>query len=190
MSTATTTEPLPTISFAGGDDNWTLTLDALAVDKLGGAYGIAKIISCAGPATTVRACAALLNISKLSYVEVTQPPDKYGRTFRQRWSVGDKWHVHRVKLGYDQWHLLAIADDPLLMPSYSQRALWQALKSPQFTTPLLRDWVPEIGRTMLSQGLLKQLDCFRCSAAMLTCTDYDLDKIVASGVHGGTMRLE
>jgi len=172
--------------------HWSLTLDALALERYGAdtenpyAWQQIRILSAVGPATAVKAVSALVQ-SKIPvsvYVEV--PPQFERRNFTFAMPV----NVWRQRLAFDHWQILVMSADADLIPAYSQRGLWQRLNSSAFTTPLLRDWMPWLGKRLLEQGKLKRLSCFRCDAAVLRADTGDIDKAVSYGIRTGALKLE
>lgn len=76
-------------------------------------------------------------------------------------------------------HLVALSKRPGFMACASQRSLFAYLKRCH-TTPLLMEWMPEVGRAMLEKRLLKRLRAYGCEPAVATLSTADLDKIVTT----------
>lgn len=99
------------------------------------------------------------------------------------------YKVATARLGFDSWHLLAISEDPRLLPCYSRRAVLAKITSHQFTTPLLEGWIDHICRELRKDTLLKKVPSFNCEAGILNVTDKVLDHIVSNGVKGGHLKI-
>ena len=159
-----------------------------------------EAVSLVGSQTTVKALRACLcsNLGASFF-----PPSDM--RFRRR-SLGNSFYcstpgsltrqpagydVWIVRLGYDIWHLLALSREPGFMPCLTEPALNKALRTPQFTTPFLRDWLPWMADE-LAEGLnprLRMLDGFRTEAALLTATTQDLDELVSRGLSKGAIAI-
>jgi hypothetical protein len=142
-----------------------LDCDALAV-----AGQTVLLASVAGPASTINALAALLQTKQAVDLWVGHRSyDKYPGSYR----------CHKCRLGYNTWHMLAIAehDGPLL--DSSDAALWRELQSDRFTTPLLRPWIPEIRRVLEADQQLRVCGGHGCHVGVLRLKDEELDSIVA-----------
>lgn len=98
---------------------------------------------------------------------------------------------HRQHLGYDTWHLLAVSRNPRLLIDGGDEALWRILRGDQFTTPLLRSWVPELRREMLEAGLLKDLVTvgLQSPAQLVLVEDLGLDALVEAGIRAGRLQF-
>jgi len=98
--------------------------------------------------------------------------------------------IHKSKLDYDQWHMLAIAKYPGLLPVVSDESLWQELRSERHTTPLLRSWVPWLKEQMLEESYLDKCECFQCEAGCVSIDHGGLDDLVTEGIKSGNLRVE
>ena len=87
----------------------------------------------------------------------------------------------------DTWQLLAVSKDPKFLLDGGDEALWRALRGPQFTTPLLRAWVPEIRRALIERQFLKPCSGIGWQSQMLSLTDAGLDQLVSAGIQAGRL---
>jgi hypothetical protein len=145
-----------------------------------------QLLSCVGSGVAIRALAAGLRLG--GSVEFLASGITYNCI-----RAADKYRFRYAKLGLDTWHLLAIADDPRLLLELTDASLWQLISSDEFTTPVMRHWVPWI-RTAMSEGIrgaLRELphvhNCrpYRCYAG-----DSSLDSIVRYGVQHGHLKFQ
>lgn len=192
--TESTADPPPfgRISTTGDDKSFSAECDALAI-KEPRDYADALIISAVGPQTTVKAVCAVLGNSRSLVMSARDCGDCvpfHGRKERYIRSDGAfGYRIARTKLGYDTWHMLAISEDPSLIPVYSQRAVLDKLKSQRFTTPILDGWTAYLVKQFTAKGHLKRLPCFGCNAGYLNLTDGQLDEIVSEGVRDGHLKI-
>ncbi len=172
------------------------TVYALAVDRLAvSEYGLLYLLSVVGPQATVKSLRATLHgkipaAYQLENVLVTHGHGTRGKpeSFRKA-DDKQKFLVHTHHLGFGQVHALFLAQAPGFLRVISDESLFVALKSTEYTTPLLRSWVPAIRKGLVARALIDHLFCFRCDCAVLKATDLDLDAIVTSGVQAGTMQF-
>lgn len=107
---------------------------------------------------------------------------------RERFLLPDcKWKVHHQKLKYGLVHAAFVAKDPDFLLNVSEESLWQTLNDPRFTTPILRHWMPYIGRRLLEGGNLRFIYGHRCKCGLLNLTTDQLDAIVTRGVQSGVL---
>lgn len=99
----------------------------------------------------------------------------------------DKYQIKKHHLGYDVWHVVALAKDPKLMLAATPGAVWTAVSSERFTTPVLESWSPQLLTRMKKDRLLSELDTYNCQASILELDDYDLDQIVTDMVGRGRL---
>lgn len=92
------------------------------------------------------------------------------------------YEVRIAKLGYDQWHLLALDDGNQFMLHDDEETLWAMLRGERFTTPVIRQWVPQMAHSLRELGLLEKLTSFGCDAAMLYANTESLDRVVSEGL--------
>jgi len=93
------------------------------------------------------------------------------------------YRVWRERLGPKLWQLLVVADDPSFLTCNSDEALWQALCSDQYTTPILRAWIPWIREQLVGCCRMTELPGKNCSTAVLHAESSDLDRIVSVGLN-------
>jgi hypothetical protein len=192
--TESTADPPPfgRISTTGDDKSFSADCDALAI-KEPRDYADALIVSAVGPQTTIKAVCAVMGNSRSLIMSARNcgpccPMAKpYERYIRTDGAFG--YRVARTKLGYDTWHMLAISEDPQLIPVYSQRAVLDKLKSQRFTTPLLDGWIGWLVSQLRMRSHLRELTCFGCRAGYLNVTDAQLDAIVSEGVRDGHLTI-
>lgn len=111
------------------------------------------------------------------------------------WRHGARRHeggykVHRARLDANTWHVLAVAKDESLVVAATDEAVWQEFRSPRFTTPLLRRWVPWLRKKLEAERKLVYPRQCGCNVALLLATNEDLDQAVSEGVRSGTLKME
>jgi hypothetical protein len=157
------------------------------------------VASVAGPQTAVKSFAAALNENvKLTInCDDFEIIDSDGEQLAIRKAVDfsrvgggqGRYKCHMHRLGYNQVHCLAVVKDPWLMPCVTEESLWQKLRSPLYTTPLLREWMPWLMQNLISDSLLVKLPAFQCNPGMLTVDDTGLDALVSRGVGTGALKI-
>lgn len=132
-----------------------------------------------GPSTSLKAIhAALASKANVSlYPEVPHGPNVYRLAYD---SAGYDRHI--AKLGYGTWQMFLVGRDAGFMPVMSRAALWKRLTSAQFTTPLLKRWLPWIENALIARELLVPLSCFNCDCGWLKATTENLDSVVSEGL--------
>jgi len=168
-----------TIEMVAPEGSFTLACDALSYWQHDGLNDL-SLLSAAGPHTAVQAFSAALHL-KGGRITIRPDVEGMGRyiTF-DRASSG--YRIYRTRLGYNTWHMLAVAKTEQLIPVLSDAALWKRLQESKFTTPLLRDWLPVVKACLFADSLLTRLNCFQCEAAVLTASTDDLDRIVGAAL--------
>ena len=144
----------------GKDCEQVLRTNALALQRTAfSAYDYNLLaLSVAGPANAIRAVSAVLRDKKAARVITTQVSTFAEHTEAVRWA-DVKFTVKKTPLSaFGLWHLVAVADEPTLLLDYSEQALWVRLRSPEFTTPLLKHWVPWLRQRLLDLKWLVPLD--------------------------------
>lgn len=103
--------------------------------------------------------------------------------------IAGGYHCHRQHLGYDTWQLLTWSKASKFLLDGSDEALWRVLRGSQFTTPLLRHWMPAIREAMKDTGLLKDLVTIGMDrpSQIVMATDLSLDKLVSEGIRAGKL---
>jgi hypothetical protein len=157
----------------------TLDCDALAV-----AGHNALLASVAGPASTIKALAAILQTkAKLDL----QAEYENGTEYYDAWP--GTWRCFKSRLAFHTWHMLAIADCDGLMLDSGESALWRELRGDRYTTPLLRSWMPQLAETFRDNGMLTVLGGFGHKAALLRLKGDDLDNAVSEAIRVGRLVL-
>ena len=157
------------------------------------------MLSVAGPETSIKAVNACLQSNVAARFEFDKDIKK-NRTFDGEGWTGhcpsmsrqkDGYDCYKHRLGYNMWHLLALSKVDGFMPCLSETALDQVLRSPRFSTPYLKAWVPWLARQLndCDQPFLKLLDGFQTSAALLKATTDDLDRLITMGVCDGSLTI-
>jgi hypothetical protein len=167
-------------------------------DMLAGFGTYVEALSVVGPQTSLKALRACLcsNVAATFYPSQNMTWHSDGREARwcrpasmSRQPMG--YEIRIVRLGYDSWHLLAQSREPGFMPVLSEPALNKALRSPQYTTPFLREWLPWMAEELATclNPKLRLLDGFQTQSALLTATTPDLDELVGRGLREGEIRI-
>ncbi|HWE35044.1 MAG TPA: hypothetical protein VG406_00615 [Isosphaeraceae bacterium] len=182
-----------TLKISGAGQDWEIRFDRLACDGTGRLL-FASVVADAGHIKGVRA--TLNDDSSKATIAVSGAvlvqPRQGGRTPRDsgviaRLPGGYLTDTHRLGDGRVHAFLMTKADG--FLPSVSEEALWRKFKSPSFTTPLLRDWMPYAMGQLGRRKLLIDAYCHRCAAGVLTCTTADLDSIVSEGLRAGLLTI-
>jgi hypothetical protein len=100
------------------------------------------------------------------------------------------YRVQRKRLGPHTWQAFVVTKDPTFVLSVSPAAVWSRLKSNDFTTPLLWDWLPYVEQELRSRELLTNAPSFRMNAGQLTVRPEHLDAIVCEGIKAGKLSIE
>lgn len=154
--------------------------DALA-HHYHGYDNLIEIVSFAGPSSSVKAMSAALTSKKRIEFRFSE------MVGRLACDSVHGYNFHRTQVGRNAYHCLAIARRPGLLTNQDDATLWQALRSEQFTTPLLRHWVPEIRSQLKERDALTKLTCFGCDAAVLDLNTVLVDEIVSEGIKAGRL---
>ncbi len=167
---------------------YTLDVDRFAARSDGALH----LLSVVGPQGTVKSLRATPN----SKVPAKYELENLRCTCQGRAGDARKFHkaddkqkflVHQHNLDFGQVHCLFLAQTPGFLRVISDESLFNALKSTEYTTPILPSWVPAIRAGLVARNLIAHLYCFRCECAVLTAKDEDLDAIVSEGVRSGRM---
>jgi hypothetical protein len=94
-----------------------------------------------------------------------------------------------TKLDRGVVHLVAVAKIPGLMPNMSDNHLWSELSGPNYTTPLLRTWIPWLKQAMTKDGNIILAAGHAATVAIRKTEPADLDALVSRGVKEGHLRL-
>jgi len=144
-----------------------------------------RLVSCAGSGVAIRAMAAALRSKE---TVLFQAP----RIFLGSVTAASKYRFRYAKLALDSWHLLAVEDNPRFLLELTDNSLWALLSSDEFTTPLLRSWVPWIRSILTDQTrfMRRILNYHNCNPWLCNAADTALDQIVSIGVKEGHLKLE
>lgn len=180
-------QTLVTLNMFGKDVAISVQCEAVATDG----YFI-HLVSAIGPASTIKAIAVGLRNPTLARFRCNDTPVKLCNdgVNGQLSGTTDGYDIHRHFLGMNSWHMLAVSKWKKLLMAGDDDTLWQRLRSEDYTTPMIRSWVPEIKKQLLEHGLLLPLECFGCEAYYLRANDKNLDEIVSAGVLSGDLRFE
>lgn len=146
------------------------------------------IVSAAGPSTSVKSLFAVLASNTKTEIKVSEIPGLNSYGYYRRCDEG--YRFYRAPLHRNLYQVLAIAKHPRLIVNLTEETLWQSLRSTEFTTPILRHWVPWLMERMKVDGMLKMLDCYQCNAAILRGESEHLDKLVVEGRDIGALKIE
>ena len=137
--------------------------DAIAVHK-----GELLFVSAVGSAADMKVIQAVANSGGTipatwlaSGLHVMRPGDA-GKSYRYAQNPGrcimsaSGYNVFKHRLGFGQDHRLFVSRTPGFMLVASDEAIWQELKGDQFTTPLLREWLPYVAGELREKGLLSE----------------------------------
>ena len=100
---------------------------------------------------------------------------------------GYEFHLH--KLPYRKVHAFMVAKQDGLMLAASEAHLWRELTDDRYTTPILRQWMPDIIPYLLLNELLVPAYGFNCEVAILKATVKDLDNCISDGLRSGTLSI-
>ena len=180
-------QQLGTLIVDGRDASFRVWVDALAVDTSYPAH--LALVSCAGPQTTVKSLAALLNERSLRVELKPEVEGMDGYRYRGLERSDDGYRCYRHRLDFDTFHLVAVAKTEGLLPALSTEALWQELTSPRYTTPVLRGWIGWLEEKLKAAEYLKPLGCFGCESGLLQMSGDDLDEVVEFGIREGQLKV-
>jgi len=171
----------PTAIIRKGEHRYSLRVDRIAANHHGRIYMIGVI----GDASAIRGMGAVLGgkgdrAIAMTGLQVTDGQVQTALYTCTRIEEGYRRHVHRLGLGMA--HAVFVGRDPRFLPNSHHEALWHVLMGTRYTTPMLRDWVPEIVGRLKAEGLLRPTMNFRCRCGLLTAKPEQLDQIVAAAV--------
>lgn len=157
----------------------TLPCNLAVVDRIAN-YGQLYALSVAGHAQHIQAVTAALGDRSLSCCWPSLGVNRWDTAVMP---ASSGFECRKVKMAYDTWHLVAVSQEPRFLLHESDDALWQLLRSDQFTTPLLQSWAPELRKMLKERSWLKRLDHFGpCQPAYLNAQDEQLDELVSQGL--------
>lgn len=107
---------------------------------------------------------------------------------------GEGYYCYAHRLPFGMVHAMFISRSPSLLMSPGDDALWNALKHPRYTTPLLKSWLPYLKEELEKErpgGLPKLFGCktVACGCRMLSAMTKDLDDIVSAGLKDGDIKI-
>lgn len=155
-------------------------------------YAGLLLLSATGPDTAAKSLRATLYEPDIraefelegSHLEASMV--KAGLTFN---SKPVTYNAAITKLAKGVIHLVAIAKIPGLMPNMSDDHLWSELTGPNYTTPLLRSWIPWLKQAMTKDGKIVVAEGLNARVGVLKTEPVDLDALVMRGVKHGHLRL-
>ena len=101
--------------------------------------------------------------------------------------TADGYTVFTHKLGFGMAQALFITRMPGFMKVVTEESLWQELNSSRFTTPILRDWIPYLEKTLREEDRLEEAHCFNCACGVLSATTSSLELVVSDGLKSGAI---
>lgn len=123
------------------------------------------------------------------------------------------YDIHKHRLGFGEEHRIFVSRRPGFMVVASDEAVWQELKGSDYTTPLLREWLPHLVRELKSRSLLVECEVhpYRkrkegeeedensreyqsgapiLSCCVLSCLTKDVDNIVMDGLRSKAITID
>jgi hypothetical protein len=169
-----------------GDGYPSLFTDKFAVMKSDKSV---MLMSVAAPQAVIKGIRALLACEKDepyisgSPLHLIDPADGEVRTVNAKMSPsphGYDLYSHRLEYGYA--HALFVTKDRNLLLEGTDDELWRKLNGSNYTTPLLRHWIPWIKEDMIASGRIEIAASLNCQVSRLVCSNENLDEIVSRGV--------
>jgi hypothetical protein len=147
------------------------------------------LLSVVGPETSVKALTAGLRCSNKDQqrVEYSAYVGNVSESVLSRCPEG--YRIYRTKLDYGLWHVLCLAKREGFLPVLTDEALWQYLQSDQFTTPLLREWIPWLRQRITEREVLVELSQSGCQAGLVSADSGTLDELVSEGIKEGHLAI-
>ncbi len=171
-----TTPSLAQLRMEAKDASHTLWCDALTKHRID-TDQVILVASVAGSGTAIKAVRAALSTGKCTFrIQGTEAIG--GHVEMGRYAGGYRFHVH--KFASDVAHLVAVAKLPGLLPVYTADALFHELKTDRFTTPVLREWMPDLEAELKSRRLLSVATMHGITSGLLQATSDDLDACLAA----------
>lgn len=101
---------------------------------------------------------------------------------------GYETYMHRLE--YGMVHCVFVTRNPNFIPYLSPESLWHRLNSDQFSTPVLKEWMPYLAQELIAQKILRECRCYRANCAVLGIKDdAQLDEIVSDGIRKGSIHI-
>lgn len=147
------------------------------------------LLSVAGSETAVKALTAGLRSSTKDQkrIEYTVQLGGVNETLLSR--CPDGYRVYRLRLDYNLWHVLCLAQRDGFLPVVIDETLWSLFQSSRFTTPLLRQWVPWLNQEMRNKGTIVPLTQAGCNAGLVQADDETLDGLVREGLQQRHLKI-
>lgn len=94
----------------------------------------------------------------------------------------DGYEVFTHKLGYNMTHAMFVTKSAGFLKIVTEESLWQELKGPRYTTPILREWMPYLEERLRADGRLEDAFGYNCECGILSATNSMLDEAVSEGL--------
>jgi hypothetical protein len=150
------------------------------------------MLSATGPDVAVKSVRATLYQPEMEAEFLLGEDDLPQSVVKARISGDGKPAVYSatvVRLAPGVVHLVALARVPGLMPNMSEDHLWAEITGPQYTTPLLRSWIPWLKEVMIENGNIVLSQGFASSVGVLRTEPEELDALVTLGVKEGHLQM-
>lgn len=145
--------------------------------------GTLKSLSVVGDQSSIRAAWSLM--SSNFPVEMIFSDNVFPDVKRQVKLTTDHTNGYKTKqfhMGYNLFHMVAIADDDCYLPRVTYNEVFAHLKSSKFTVPVIREWAPFIAGELRDSGKLKPFTSYNCNSGQIMANDADIEKIIKSGL--------
>lgn len=96
--------------------------------------------------------------------------------------TSDGYNVYTHKIGYGMAHALFVTRMQGFMKVITPESLWQELNTVRFTTPILREWIPYVEKTLRENERLENAHTFNCECGVLSVSTKALDEVVSEGL--------
>lgn len=176
---------------SAGGSNFTLKLAQLAVDDsdINPEVYLASVI---GPSSAVKAFCAVMALDggKNGVIFETTGAAPVPSWWRLRKHPGQgQYKFYRKHLGFNTFHAVIVSKKSGFLPNAGDKAIWNLLSGPEFTTPVLPEWVDYLRGRLEDRRELVTLKCFQCECGMVTATTDGLDAIVSHGLRDGKITI-
>lgn len=147
------------------------------------------LLSVAGPETSVKALTAGLRSSGQAQKRIEFSAQVGSVSGNSLAKCPDGYRVFRTRLNYGMWHVLCLAQREGFLPVLTEETVWQLLQKSPFTTPLLREWILWLCRTMKEKRSIVELTQSGCQAGLLLADNEGLDALVSTGLREGHLAI-
>jgi hypothetical protein len=150
------------------------------------------MLSVTGPDTAVKSIRATLYEPDIDAEFLLEQDDALQQLVKARLLFDGKLVVYSTataKLAPGVIHMVALAKIPGLMPNMSDDHLWGELTGPQYTTPLLRSWIPWLKQAMATDERIVVGDGLASSVGVLKIEPDELDALVSLGIKDGHLNM-